>query len=60
MVFASTCLMQRGIANCVGVQGHFATMDWPWLQELWVYAMVTVSYYAALLFSWYWQLEAHS
>eukprot|EP00973_Karenia_brevis_P064931 9017291-Karenia_brevis.AAC.1 len=60
MVFATTCLMLRGMSNGVGMHGHFATMDWPWLREFWVYAMVTVPYYAALLFSWHWQLEAHS
>eukprot|EP00973_Karenia_brevis_P080967 11231699-Karenia_brevis.AAC.1 len=35
MVFASTCLMLRGMFNGVGVHGHFTTVDWPWLREFW-------------------------
>eukprot|EP00973_Karenia_brevis_P089303 12383588-Karenia_brevis.AAC.1 len=59
-VFASTWLLLREFTNCTGVADDLATMHWPYLKELWMYATVNVSYTAALLFSWHWQLDAHT
>eukprot|EP00973_Karenia_brevis_P089623 12398733-Karenia_brevis.AAC.1 len=61
-VFVSTWLLIRSITKCAGCAGaeSLNAMNWPWLSEIWMYVLINISYIAALLFSYCWQLDAHA